>query len=215
VKTRTIPNLIRTDIWILIRAAFGFAALFVLATPAAIAQINENAPANRTDTNAAASAGESPNLDQQARAFEQATEKIRAECVQGRRIICGRIVKILADGLVVDSGYTNLMRAPLNKSWLIPGTVEATRATDLIETKEPGSVCVGQIFLTDVPKSRARAPKPYDYVLIQAYPDGQYTYTSVGSIQRTVRRFSASLANAIRVNRTAAGINPPSFAPSK
>jgi len=215
VSTRAIHNLIRTGIWLLIWAALGSAALFFLATPAAIAQIIGSTPTNRADTNAAVLAGESSNLDQQARAFEQATEKIRTECVQGRRIICGRIVKILADGLVVDSGYTNLMRAPLNKSWLIPGTVEATRAADLIETKEPGSVCVGQVFLTDVPKSRARAPKPYDYVLIQAYPDGQYTYTSVGTIQRTVRQFSASLANAIRVNRTAAGIKPPSFSPPK
>ena len=43
----------------------------------------------------------------------QHVEELRAQCIQERRIICGKIVKILPDGIVVDSGYTNLMRAPL------------------------------------------------------------------------------------------------------
>jgi hypothetical protein len=150
------------------------------------------------------------SLDQQARAYEQATERIRTECVQGRRIVCGRILKILPDGLVVESGYTNLMRAPLDKSWLVPGTAQANLAPNLVEGKEPGCVCVGKVFLTGFPKSRrAPKPKPYDYVVIQGYPAGQYTYTSIGTIQRTVRRYSASLPAAIIINRDAAGIKPP------
>jgi hypothetical protein len=153
-------------------------------------------------------------LARQARAFEQATERIRSDCVEGRRIICGRIVKITSDGLVVDSGYTSLMRTPLNKSWLIPGAVEAAREANLMEGKEPGCVCVGLVFLTALPKPRLAKPKLYDYVVILGYPAGQYTYTSVGTIQRTIRRFSASLATAIKANRAAAGIEPPVIAPA-
>jgi hypothetical protein len=167
----------------------------------AVTQSNDNATPPPTD---------SPTPAQQARDFEQATEKIRADCVQGRRIICGRILMILPDGLVVDSGYTNLMRPPLSKSWLVPGTVQTSRPANLVEGNEPGCVCVGLVFLTDLPKSHpATKPRPYDYVVIQGYPAGRYTYTSVGTIQRTVRRFAAALPRAIRINRDVAGIKPP------
>ncbi|HUD49302.1 MAG TPA: hypothetical protein VMR33_20910 [Candidatus Baltobacteraceae bacterium] len=170
-----------------------------------------------TQTNDGASSppADSATLARQARAFEQATEKIRSDCIQGRRIICGRILKIFPDGLVVESGYTNLMRPPLNKAWLIPGTAEATRQANLVEGKEPGCVCVGLVFLTALPRSRSSAkPKLYDYVVIQGYPAGRYTYTSVGTIQRTVRRFAAALPTAIRINRDIAGIKPPILRPA-
>jgi hypothetical protein len=133
-------------------------------------------------------------------AYLEATEAMRADCIQGRRIICGRIVKMLPDGLVVDSGYTNLMRHPLDHSWLVPSTVEAEREPNLIEKNEPDCVCVGLVFLTDAPKSRRAKPKVLDYVVLQAYPTGHFTYNSVGSIQRTVRRFSGSLPIAVRLN---------------
>ncbi|MEI9863848.1 MAG: hypothetical protein WDN00_04720 [Limisphaerales bacterium] len=81
-------------------------------------------------------------------------EQIRASCIEGRRLICGKILKVLPDGLIIESGYTNLMRAPLDRSWLVPGTATASRAPDLIEGREAGSVCVGLIFLVDIPKSR-------------------------------------------------------------
>jgi len=107
---------------------------------------------------------------------------------------------VLPEGLVVESGYTNLLRPPLDRSWLAPGTVAASLATNLVESKEPGSICVGSVFLTDYPKSRRIRPRPYDYVILEGYPDGQYTYTSVGSLQRTVRRFTGNLSEAVRVN---------------
>jgi len=192
------------------------AVLAMLAAPqlTALAQTDGSAFTNRPGGDAGAPSTESPTPARQARAYEQATEKIRADCVQGRRTICGRILKILPDGLVVESGYTNLMRAPLSRSWLAPGTVQATREVNLVEGNEPGCVCPGLVFLTALPKSRSTAkPKPYDYVVIQAYPAGQYTYTSVGTLQRTVRRFAASLPTAIRLNRDAAGIKPPVMPP--
>ena len=128
-------------------------------------------------------------------------EAVRAKCIQGRRIICGKIIKVLPEGLVVDSGYTNLMREPLNHSWLIPGTAEAERATNLVEKDEPDCVCVGLVFLTDPPKSRkAGKPKALDYVVLQAFPAGQFTYNSAGTVQRTVRHFSGSLSVAERLN---------------
>jgi hypothetical protein len=130
------------------------------------------------------------------------TEKIRAACLQERRIICGKILKVLPNGLVVDSGYADLLRPPLNKSWLIPGSVTTSRPANLVESREPESVCVGVVFLTDFPKSRGASakPKPYDYVSLLGYPAGLYTYTSVGTVQKTVRRFSANLLTAVNLN---------------
>jgi len=126
----------------------------------------------------------------------QRYEKIRTDCIQNRRIISGKIVKMLPDGLVVDSGYADLSRPPLNKSWLIPGTATATRPANLVEANYPDAVCVGLVFLTDLPKSRRVIPKLYDYVNIEGYPAGKYTYTSVGDVQRTVRKFTHNLDNA-------------------
>ena len=43
-------------------------------------------------------------------------------------------------------------------------------------------------------------PEVYDYVIIEGYPMGQYTYTSPGNVQRTVRKFSAKLEEAFDWN---------------
>lgn len=126
----------------------------------------------------------------------QRYEKVRIGCIQNRRIIAGKIVKVLPDGFVVDSGYADLSRPPLNESWLVPGTVTATRPANLVEANYPDAVCVGLVFLTDLPKSRRVIPKLYDYVNIEGYPAGKYTYTSVGDVQRTVRKFTHNLDNA-------------------
>jgi hypothetical protein len=187
----------------------GLIIAFASMTAGAMAQPDSGAPTNRADSDG----GRQPTPAQRARDYEQATEKIRAECIQGRRIICGKILQITPDGLVVESGYTNLMRTPLNKKWLVPGTVQAERALDLIESNAPGSPCAGLVFLIALPKSRLAKPQLYDFVVIQAYPAGHYSYNSVGTIRRTVRRFSASLAAAIKINRAAAGIEPPATAP--
>lgn len=126
--------------------------------------------------------------------------QIRMNCIEGRRSICGKILKVFPDGLVVESGYTNLLRQPLTSSWLVPGKVTASRAVNLVEGAEPGSVCLGTVYLTDYPKSKKLKPKRYDYVIIEGYPAGQCTYTSLGTIHKTVRRFSAQLAEAVELN---------------
>lgn len=130
----------------------------------------------------------------------QDREKVRTICIEGRRLVCGKILKVLPDGLVVDCGYTNLLRQPLTRSWLVPGTVKASRAENLLEENKPGANCFGLVFLTNLPKGKKFKPAQYDYVIIEGYPAGQYIYTSVGSIQRTVRQFSASLNAAVNWN---------------
>jgi len=127
-------------------------------------------------------------------------EQVRAACIQGRRSISGRILRVLPEGLIVECGYTNLSREPLNKSWLVPGTVVANRPANLVEGNEPDSPCVGEILLTDLPKGRGARPHQYDYVIIRGFPAGQFTYTSVGNVKKTVRRFSASLNAAVKIN---------------
>jgi hypothetical protein len=124
-------------------------------------------------------------------------EKVRQECIDNRRMIAGKILQIQPDGLVIDSGYTNLDRYPLNRSWLAPGTAVATRATNVLESKQPDSICIGLVFLTNLPPVSGRTPKLYDYVHLEGFPMGQYTYHSVGDVRRTIRRFSAKLPKAI------------------
>lgn len=138
----------------------------------------------------------------------QHIEAVRAECIQGRRSICGKILKILPDGLIIESGYTDLLRPPLASSWLVPGTVVAHRDSQLIEASEPASVCSGLVCLINLPKLRGTKPALYDYVVLQGYPAGQKTYTSVGTVQRTVRRFSVSLEGAVRLKLEAEGNLP-------
>jgi hypothetical protein len=125
----------------------------------------------------------------------QCLDQMKFDCVQERRSICGKIIKALPDGFIVDSGYTNILQAPLNHSWLVPGSVIDRRA-NLVEGDQPACLCVGLVFLTDLPKKPVA--KVFDYVDLTGYPTGQYTYTSLGDIQRTVRRFSAKLANAVQ-----------------
>jgi hypothetical protein len=127
----------------------------------------------------------------------QLAEKVRMTCINGLRQICGKILEILPEGMVVESGYTDLLRPPLDKAWLVSGSVTASRTANLVESNEPGSVCLGTIFLTDYPKSKKFKPKQYDYVIIEGYPAGQFTYTSLEPIHKTVRRFSAQLSKAV------------------
>ena len=101
---------------------------------------------------------------------------------------------------MIDSGFTNLLRTPLNGSWLAPSTVSAARSHNLVEGHEPDTLCVGLIFLTNLPKSRGAKPRLYDYVMIEGYPAGQFTYESVGNVKRTVRKFSANLHAAVNWN---------------
>ncbi len=130
------------------------------------------------------------------------SEKIRADCIQSRRLICGKILKVLPEGLVVESGYTDLQRPTLGSSWLVPGSVSTRRSPDLVESAVPGSPCIGTVLLTDLPRLKRGSPrpKPFDYVVLLGYPSGQRTYNSVGSVQKTVRSFSATLAKAVAVN---------------
>ena len=128
-------------------------------------------------------------------------EQIRTQCLAGRRSICGKILRILPEGVLVEAGYTNLLREPLTKSWLIPGTVVASRAQNLIEGKDPGAICVGTVLITDLPRGK---PHLYDYVILAGYPTGEITYTSVGTLKKTVRRFSANLEKAVNARVAAA-----------
>lgn len=181
--------------------------ILALASPS-VAQTN---PVAETDSSHAAAA-----THQTHDAAVPRAEQIRADCIAGRRCICGKILKILPEGLVVESGYTNLLREPLTRSWLVPGTVTTRRPEKLVESGIPGAPCVGTVLLTDYPKSRKLKPKAYDYVIIEGYPTGQHTYQSVGTVQKTVRRFSAQLATAVAWHLAAGSTNTvPSRAGSK
>jgi hypothetical protein len=126
------------------------------------------------------------------------SESIRNACIEGRRIIAGRVVQVTAEGLVVDSGYRRLLSPPFNQSWVTPGTASINRDANALEEKTPNGVCIGLVFLSNIPKKPK--VKSYDYVMIHGYPAGEYTYVPVPGVQKTIRRFSAGLENAVRIN---------------
>jgi hypothetical protein len=153
----------------------------------------------RAQTNAPASADVAARQKEISRI--ELKEQIRSQCLEGRRSICGKILRILPEGVLVEAGYTNLLREPLTKSWLVPATVTASPAQNLVEGKEPGAICAGTVFITDLPRGK---PHRYDYVILCGYPTGETSYTSVGTLKKTVRRFSANLDKAVAANLTAA-----------
>lgn len=142
-------------------------------------------------TNSAARTNQTPALDRH-------VAEIRNACINGRRAVCGKVIKILPDGLVVDSGYTGLLEPPFNQSWVVTGGASLTRDPQAMEVNKPASAGIGLVFLTDIPKRPA--VKLYDYVVLQAYPAGQYTYTPAADVRKTLRKFSAGLDTAIKLN---------------
>jgi hypothetical protein len=145
---------------------------------------------------AAAQTNVSSSTNQIAVRDQQAAE-IRAACIAGRRCVCGKVIKMVPEGLIVESGYTALMDPPFAGSWVIPGGALVNRDPKLIERSEPASPCIGTVLLTDFP--RRPAVNLYDYVLLQAYPAGEYVYTPVPGVQKPIRRFTGGLDTAVKL----------------
>jgi len=72
-----------------------------------------------------------------------------------------------------------------------------------VEGNAPDSVCVGLVFVTDIPR-KPRAGL-YDYVILPAYPAGEFVYTPVPTVKKTIRRFSVGLLTAIKLNFDSTG----------
>ena len=49
------------------------------------------------------------------------SEQLCGQYIAGRHLICGMILRNSPDGILVESGYTNLVRVPLTRSWLVLG----------------------------------------------------------------------------------------------
>ncbi len=131
----------------------------------------------------------------------QRAEIIRTNCLQGARYICGRVLQIRTNGVVVDSGYTDLMDVHYRQLWRVPGTANVHRDPSAVEINQPGAPCVGLVFLTDLPR---RPPlRLYDYVSIHAYPVGSSTYTPVPGVQKTIREFAVRLSMAMHLQLNA------------
>jgi hypothetical protein len=137
----------------------------------------------------------------QAAVREQRAAEIRAACIDGRRCICGKVIKIVPEGLIVESGYTALMGPPFTGTWVIPSGALVSRDLKLIERNEPASPCIGTVLLTDFP--RRPAVKLYDYVLLQGYPAGDYIYTPVPGVEKRIRKFAGGLDTAVKMKLAA------------
>jgi hypothetical protein len=181
--------------------AFVLAVMAVFVQPATAQVIPSRAATNVMPALAISEMVAATNHPQDARGLGQKAEEIRTTCISGRRRICGKVLQIVPGGLVVESGYANLLRSDISRSWLVPGNVTASLPPHLVEQHSPGAVCVGLVMLTDIPKRPA--VKVYDYVVIQAYPAGQYNYVPVPTVKKIIRRFSAGLATAVQLNLAA------------
>jgi hypothetical protein len=160
------------------------AAISSFAEPGTV-QTNKSAAPAATGAQQAADAGKSAQL----------AEQVRTHCIEGRRYVAGRVLQVLPEGLIVDSGYSQLLSPPLNRSWLVSSTVSINRNASAVEEIKPDAVCVGVVLLSDYPKRPA--VKAYDYVVMHAYPAGEFAYTPVQGVHKNIRRFSASLARAV------------------
>jgi hypothetical protein len=72
------------------------------------------------------------------------------------------------------------------------------RDASAVEESKPDAICAGLVFLTNIPKRPA--VKNYDFVVIHGYPAGKYVYVPVAGVEKTIRRFSASLDRAVDLN---------------
>lgn len=173
---------------------FGLQRIYlVLALSGAVPLVGE--PTNSTS---AASTDRPLTPDERAKARSRAewAEKIRSECIEARRYVAGRVVDITPTGLVVESGYSVLLTPPFNQSWVVHGNATVQPDAPAPEGNHPDAVCRGQVYLTNTP--RRPKLKPFDYVVIHAYPAGEETYRPVPGVEKTLRRYSASLENAVK-----------------
>jgi hypothetical protein len=154
-----------------------------------------------TNNTASTRPGEKALNPEAQNALAQHAEEVRMSCIEGRRYVCGRVLQILPEGLVVDSGYADLLKPPFNQSWVVRANVAVTKNPSLIEEKKPDAVCVGLVFLTSIPKRPA--VKPYDYVVIHGYPAGEHVYAPVPGVEKAIRQFSASLERAVTLTLAA------------
>ena len=131
----------------------------------------------------------------------QRAAEIRVACINGRRCVCGKVIGIVPEGLIVESGYIALMEPPFSQSWVIPAGALVKRDSKLLERSAPASPCIGTVLLTDFPSRPA--VKLYDYVLLQAYPAGEYLYTPVPGVEKQIRKFAGGLDTAVKIKLAA------------
>ncbi len=94
-----------------------------------------------------------PAEQAKALARAQLAEKLRAECIEARRYVAGRVIEITAKGLIVESGYSALLQPPFNQSWVVRGNATVAKDLDTPEEKHPDAVCRGLVLLTSIPPS--------------------------------------------------------------
>jgi len=170
----------------------------------AVAQTNTNIATSISQTNESDRTNATNHLTAGVNREQRAAE-IRAACIEGRRCVCGKVIKIVPEGLIVESGYTALMEPPFTGGWVIPAGALVNRDPKLIERSEPASPCIGTVLLTDFPK------RPdvmlYDYVLLQGYPAGEYFYTPVPGVEKPIRKFTGGLDTAVKMKLDATQTN--------
>ena len=81
---------------------------------------------------------------------------------------------------------------------MVRGNVSATLTANTLEANVPGTPCFGLVYLTEVP--RRPAVHKYDYVILLAFPAGQYDSVPVPPVKKTIRKFTGTLEMAVILN---------------
>src|SRR5690242_19781729 len=108
---------------------FAVAVLPCLAETNLVTSVRQPAEKQRTEA--------SRMIQQEQNAPAQRAEQMRMSCIEGRRYICGRVTQIQPDGMVVDSGYPELMKPPFNQSWVVRANVSLKKNPSVVEEKKP------------------------------------------------------------------------------
>jgi hypothetical protein len=120
--------------------------------------------------------------------------------IQKSRTISGRILQKLPGGLLVESGQEEIDQVGHTDVEYDEMRTVTSRTVSVREGNTPGAECLGLVFLEDHPRYAQLVDD--NVVVILAYPDGQYTYTSVAGGQKTVRRFTADFEKALNYQLT-------------
>lgn len=120
-----------------------------------------------------------------AAADAQASEKRRKIIDASKMVVTGKLIQKLDNGLLVESG-SERERRTITRVMHMPG-----RMVRLYDPKTELQIYDGLCLLTDYP-DQAKVVDD-DVVHAIAYPNGEYSYTTVNESSKTIRKFTCNL----------------------
>ena len=122
-------------------------------------------------------------------------EGLKAIFASKSRTVSGKIIQKIPEGLLVESGQSEIDQVGhTDVEFDRMGNMSTSTTATLQEGDTARSLCLGLVLLEDHPRYDQLVDD--NVVVILAYPDGQFSYKSVGGGQKTVRKFTADFNRA-------------------